>query len=437
MQHKKDWNVQPMVKLLIIADDFTGALDTGVQFSASGAATRVVVSRGCDYEKTDSGVEVLVQDAETRHLSPGQAYDIIVEIARRAQKAGIPYLYKKTDSALRGNIGSELAAMLAGTKEQRLHFVPAFPKQGRTTIGGIHYVNGVPVAQSPFGKDPFEPVLVSDVSQIIAAQTPTAVHKVTLQAVAPHQGILLYDAVEDGDLTAIANCLEERGELHLLAGCAGFAAMLPALMGLSGHIPTLPSFDKGLLVACGSVNPITQQQIAAAAQQGFTHIRLTAHQKLKPGWPETQEGKETIKQWVKLCEAKEDVIIDTNELAEDLEELLPTGRNEAQAELSLEQLRTEVAKRIGCLVKKLLDSGVKKNLMITGGDTLLAFMQQIGCDVLEPICELSGGVVLSRLEYCGQTFQLISKSGGFGGEQLLTELSAKIQGMDFNGTQPQ
>lgn len=32
-----------MLLLLIIADDFTGALDTGVQFAAYGAATRVMV----------------------------------------------------------------------------------------------------------------------------------------------------------------------------------------------------------------------------------------------------------------------------------------------------------------------------------------------------------------------------------------------------------
>ena len=31
-----------MGKLLLIADDFTGALDTGVQFAARGAATSVV-----------------------------------------------------------------------------------------------------------------------------------------------------------------------------------------------------------------------------------------------------------------------------------------------------------------------------------------------------------------------------------------------------------
>ena len=32
-----------MISLLMIADDFTGALDTGVQFAASGVETRVVV----------------------------------------------------------------------------------------------------------------------------------------------------------------------------------------------------------------------------------------------------------------------------------------------------------------------------------------------------------------------------------------------------------
>ena len=38
-----------MLLLLIIADDFTGALDTGVQFAAYGAATRVMVKDQVDF----------------------------------------------------------------------------------------------------------------------------------------------------------------------------------------------------------------------------------------------------------------------------------------------------------------------------------------------------------------------------------------------------
>ena len=62
-----------MVKLLIIADDFTGALDTGVQFAAGGAETRVVTNVEYDFESAGEEVQVLVLDAETRHLKKEEA----------------------------------------------------------------------------------------------------------------------------------------------------------------------------------------------------------------------------------------------------------------------------------------------------------------------------------------------------------------------------
>ena len=99
-----------MIKLLMIADDFSGALDAGVQFAARGAATRVVTDLDCDFLETDA--EVLVMVAETRHLPPQKAYDVVYHVARNAREAGVPYIYKKTDSALRGNVGSELAAVM-------------------------------------------------------------------------------------------------------------------------------------------------------------------------------------------------------------------------------------------------------------------------------------------------------------------------------------
>lgn len=39
-----------MLLLLILADDFTGALDTGVQFAACGIPTRVVVGEQVDLQ---------------------------------------------------------------------------------------------------------------------------------------------------------------------------------------------------------------------------------------------------------------------------------------------------------------------------------------------------------------------------------------------------
>ena len=86
-----------MVKLLIIADDFTGALDTGVQFTKVGIKTKVLVNTELNLDQ-NSDVEVLVLNAETRHLEKKQAYDIIYRLIKTAEKAKIPFIYKKTDS---------------------------------------------------------------------------------------------------------------------------------------------------------------------------------------------------------------------------------------------------------------------------------------------------------------------------------------------------
>ena len=113
-----------MVKLLILADDFTGALDTGVQFSGKGIRTQVVVSS--HWVEPDSDCDVMVIDVETRHVPKEKAYEIVYNVCQQAVKYGIRCFYKKTDSALRGNVGSELQAAADAVSEKNIVFVPAF-----------------------------------------------------------------------------------------------------------------------------------------------------------------------------------------------------------------------------------------------------------------------------------------------------------------------
>ena len=107
-----------MIHLFVIADDFTGALDTGVQFASYGAATKVIVGTGLQALEADAQTQVLVVDAETRHLPAAQAYDTVYRLVRWAKDKKIGCIYKKTDSALRGNLGAELSAALTQTLEQ-------------------------------------------------------------------------------------------------------------------------------------------------------------------------------------------------------------------------------------------------------------------------------------------------------------------------------
>ena len=85
-----------MIKALVIADDFTGALDSGVKFSAAGASTKLTLDPGIDFSAVSC--EVLVLCAPTRHLPPQDAYRTLLPVAERAAAAKIPCIMKKAAS---------------------------------------------------------------------------------------------------------------------------------------------------------------------------------------------------------------------------------------------------------------------------------------------------------------------------------------------------
>lgn len=410
--------------LLIIADDFTGALDTGVQFAARGIKTRVVV--GADAALTHRNADVLVVDTETRHLPAAKAYEAVERLVRRAGHAGFTYLYKKTDSALRGNVGAELAALLNASGSRQLAFLPAFPQMNRVTKNGVQYIDGVPVTESPFGVDPFEPVRHAAVTELLAEQTdlPAAAFPALAADgnVPTANGILIFDAATVEDLRSTGRALLNNGGLHVLAGCAGFGAVLPELLGLGGADVTRPTLDPRLLVICGSVNAITLAQLDKAEQAGFTRLRLTPHQKLTPDYWYSDEGQAALKKIEETLAAHPYNIIETNDEGGNE----PTTAAADALGLTREAMRVRIAGGIGQLVGAIFASPSVGTLLLTGGDTLLQCMNSVGVHELEPICEMERGVVLARFGCNGTTRYVITKSGGFGQADLLTKLAKQI-----------
>lgn len=409
-----------MIKLLVLADDFTGSLDTGVQFRAKGTRIRFGSPDNRYFTNLDEDIQVLIVDTESRHLPPEEASAVIRQVVRDAVAAGVRYIYKKTDSGLRGNIGAELAAALAASGQPVLHFIPAYPQIGRTTRNGIHYIKGIPVGESVFAKDPFNPVLHSGVRDVILSQSNAAV-SITGEAL-PENGIVVHDAESEEDLTAIAAKLKEDNQLTLLAGCAGFAAVLPELLDLELAEDALPEFTPRLLTLCGSINPITIEQLEAAEAAGIPKINLTVSQKLRKNWLESQDGQAAVSQWAQTIACHPSTVIDCDGLS-DPEELEALRK---ELGLSFEEMRCRIAENMGKITKILLDMGTDATLLITGGDTLLAAMNQLGQEELIPIREISPGVVLSQIRYREHTYSLLSKSGGFGQKDLLAQLQKII-----------
>ena len=399
-----------MIHLFVIADDFTGALDTGVQFASYGAATKVVVGTGLQALEADAQTQVLVVDAETRHLPAAQAYATVYRLVRWAKEKKIGCIYKKTDSALRGNIGAELSAALAADGGDRLHFVPAFPNLDRVTRGGVHYIGGVPVAQSVFGKDPFEPVTHSRVEDILHEQTDTLCAYIPGGGSAEGKaGVLVYEAQTNRDMAQIADQLAARSETGLLAGCAGFASVLPRLLQLSCRDTAPLPLCGRLLAVCGSINPVSLEQCAQAEAQGAPRFSLTPEQKLSRDWAAGAQAGEMLGAVLRACSQEPVVVLDTGGAVEN-----------AGADKTAD--RIQIANTLGALLKRLLDDGLESTVLIMGGDCLLGLMRQLDVTEIMPLCEVAPGVVLSQFTYGGRQWNLVSKSGGFGAKTLFYDL---------------
>lgn len=419
-----------MLTLLIVADDFTGALDTSVKMVQSGVRAVVLTDVDAPFESF-ANVDVLVIDSETRHFSPQQAGERVRKITKRAFEHGIKCVYKKTDSALRANIGAELEAVIQASGAKQLMFVPAFPQMKRISVDGVLYIDGVPVAESVFGKDPFEPVRHSDIREIIAEQSSLPVHLVRRGELwnAELSGITVFDAIEPSDLRIIGSQLKQLNKLHVLAGCAGFASLLPELLNLRGSCkPSIPKLSRRLLVVCGSVNPITISQMDAAEEAGFWRIRLTPEQKLCVHHWNTPEGIKQMDEFVQIVAKEEHVIIDTN----NLDRNVATNTYSNRYGITVEEVRRRIADSIGSVAKTLIDHDLyvgqpdAYTLFITGGDVLMKTMEKLGVTGLNPICELDTGVVLSSFIYREQTRYVLSKSGGFGARNQILRILNKI-----------
>lgn len=151
-----------------------------------------------------------------------------------------------------------------------------------------------------------------------------------------------------------------------------------------------------------------------AKQHGFAWTTLSLESHLKEGYPETEEGKKWLEGICRDCAENDWFIIET-----DTENLDGKSTDiEAARDMGL-----QIAARLGHIAGLILKSGVQKTLMVIGGDTLLGFCKANAYGDIQIVYELNDGMVLSRIEVQKQNFWLISKSGAFGGRELLVNLA--------------
>ena len=391
-------------RLALIADDLTGALDTSVQFLDNCISPYVLIDFSDLYTADLSSYDCVVINTDSRHLGAEEAGKRVAEAVRCVRLAGFDTVYKKTDSVLRGNIGSELEATLTAMESDCMVLAPAYPMQKRYTRQGKQYIGETLISETEFSKDPLDPVTTSFVPEIVARQS-------NLPVINLHNGcwpkeqpkgpvILLYDAETDADLDGIAALIDQHN-VHCLAGCAGLAAHLPLQADDLIDVDAVAFPEQPLLVISGSKMSTSLRQIQEAQKSGFEQVELQDTDKNGVACG----GQNARDEILAMHRAGKDLVVCMSE----------EFRNRETEQMG----SLDVADTLASLADSLLSAVHDLMLMIIGGDTLLATLHAIGATAAEPIAEIVSGVVLIRVKSRHGSHLIISKSGGLGRQDAL------------------
>lgn len=427
---------KPFLPLLIIADDTTGALDTGVQFTKRGFSTVVIPNNQLPVQEVKENLQVLVVDTNTRNVSPEEAYHRVKEVVKLVlTQFEVQSFYKKTDSTLRGNIGKEFEALLDATGRRELFFVPAFPGMGRITRGGHQLVRGEPASQTELAQDILNPVRENYIPELIHKQSSLSVEVVDKNrrnvfwqytskryTSRKDRKVIVFDAENEQDLKEIGLLLQRENKIFLTAGCAGFAEHLAQLLNLQPAEKIVFTPPSRWLVIGGSLHPLALEQLDFAAQKGIPQVILS------PAFFFEDNIEDFFQEAWYYLQRDFNFIIRTIKSREDLREYRELAEKQGW---NWKEVPLLVSQKLGNLVKELIKKrGKKRTIIVLGGDTTRGILESFDWKGIIPERELLPGAVLSRVigeeEVC-----LITKAGAFGDRETLVKL------IDFVGEEQQ
>lgn len=422
----------------IIADDLTGASDTGIQFRKYGLKTKVILDIDELGQFLDQE-EILAINSNTRPLNGEKAYKIVYDICCLLKQAGFGRIYKKVDSTFRGNPGIELEAVMDGLNSNLAILAPSFPDNGRYMIDG--YLKVSPVYAGTKDEGLTDTINQTDqqlghIPTIIQKQMKRKVASIDLETV--RQGIsailskveklcakgyqvMIIDAETKEDLENIALACKSLPEETVMAGSAGFASFLPKVLDLPTNILKQSPSKKGIILAvAGTCNPTTRTQIDQVIKNTDAILIKIDTDRIINGM--TGEEVENVVGKMRQLNKTDEVNGKISIIAVD--SLFKLNLDT----YPIKQWGKTIAKAIGEIVGRLVDEQMVKSLVITGGDTALHVLNALKAKGIDLEEEVLPGIPLGRLiGGKASDIPVITKAGGFGTPTALLEVIQHLQ----------
>lgn len=418
----------------IIADDLTGANDTALQFHLKGANTKIILSsENLPQEKETT--EVWALSTESRNIEKWEAISKVENAVKYfAEKFSFDYYYKKIDSTLRGHIAIETLTMLDILNYDAAIIMPAFPQEGRITVGGYHLLKGIPIGRTEIAMDPHSPILESHIPTLLASQLDEKqkelIGTIDLKTVMNGAGpilikinelinsgkkLIIADSASITDIEQIALAINKCEKKLLPAGTAAGAQILSKywLAGIekketSIKLPKLPKF-----IVSGTATKISAEQIEKLEQSDdINNVNFIA---LETNDIISGIKQELVDRIVENLKSGITVVVHTSHLITNFDGFSDDSLN---AELTKEKLAFLITDYLANLTQKVIEQ-INVILITLGGETSYKCCKAINSNELKLIDE-----VVPAISLCSDINNrwIITKSGNLGNTKTLIEI---------------
>lgn len=403
-------------KFVVVADDFTGANDTGVQFKKVGLKVKVVIDTSA-LSKEIEQYDVIVIDLESRLVPAEEAYNRSLLVGKKLGNIGDCIVYKKLDSTFRGNIGAEIDGLMEGMQLKMTLLAPALPMYGRTIENGEVYVHKVKLADTEVSRDPRTPVKLSRITDIIGIQSKRICKEIStnfftsarnetkelfLTEISDGSEIIIFDSSDEKDLENIADLVDS-------IYCPSF--LLAGTAGLANYLVKTSLFSKKLLafVFAGSISEKTREQIMHSVEEGNCKLIFIDGEKLLDGGFKTDQIIAMVSE--SFANGNRRFIFTSAVKPEDVRRVYQIAK---QKDLSQDEAAGKISFEMGQLAATLIKEFKPSGVLLTGGETAINTVKALSATGIEIDQEILPGVQSGTLTGCAISTVIATKAGGFG-----------------------
>jgi D-threonate/D-erythronate kinase len=374
--------------IAVIADDFTGAAEIGGIGLRHGLS--VVIATELINEPN---ADLLVVATDTRSLPEKEAARITLDLTRELMKLKPDFIYKKIDSALRGNIASEISAQMAEMNKKRAIVIAANPVFKRIIHGGIYSIEGIPLNETNFSSDPEYPAKSALVKDIIGKKKYEVFTGLTPFDVLPGEGLIAGDVNNFGDLESWACRIDDN---TLAAGASGFfnAVLSHKKLNKNHSQPNNWTFGENALYILGSTFPKNDNFLSKISQFGYYISNMPS---------EIYYDKNYSENWLDYW--ANDIIQAFSQHKKVFLTVSYTNSFEPGISVRVKEIIGEVMKKVTSRIK--LDE-----LIIEGGSTTSVILNHLGVKTLYPFYEIETGIIRMKMDVL-KDMTLTTKPGSY------------------------